>query len=151
MDEILEAHIEPDKDVMEVHNSMVDQLIEFLQNSLPPQHWIFEGCELKMFGSFGSSTKICEFDEYDINIVLKLAFDQTDTNWMFVERNVKDEDKIDIKPNPVDIAILREHVSEKCSQEIFRQDQEGDKSEGKRWILSSTEINAIFRKAIIIF
>ena len=56
------------------------------------------------FGSFESNTKICEFDEYDINIVLKLPFDQSLTNLKFAETNVRDLSYM--KPNLLDIDIL---------------------------------------------
>ena len=69
LEDILVTHIEPGDDVKNVHNVMVDQLIDYLQENLPQQHWIFKDCKVKMFGSVGSNTKICEMDEYDINVV----------------------------------------------------------------------------------
>ena len=71
---LLDSHILPTKEVAELHLHQVETLMKYLEMKLPYYHKLFEGCKLQMFGSVANQSKICEMDEFDVNIVLNIPF-----------------------------------------------------------------------------
>lgn len=83
LDSIIETHVQPAEDVRLLHDQKVDMLMKRLKDELPKQSKLFENCSVELVGSAGSGTKVCEADDYDINVIINLPFDSTEVRLNF--------------------------------------------------------------------
>ena len=94
---------------------------------------MFKECQVKMFGSVANGTKVCEMDEYDINVILKSPFNPPRTRLQFKEawlqfekqyiylHHTKPDTVVDIEITPLENIQYRTIVSSEQVSKIFKE------------------------------
>ena len=73
---VLESHVLQCPRVAAKHCALLDLRMRQMEEKLPGLKDVFAGVKVKMAGSVLSATKVGESDEFDINVVIKLPFDE---------------------------------------------------------------------------
>ena len=73
---LLDSHVKPHPRVTDIHQSIIDLRMKEMTKRLPEINKVFEGVQLEMAGSVLNRTKVGESDEFDVNVVIKLPFDE---------------------------------------------------------------------------
>ena len=73
---LLDRHVKPDPRVADCHQGILDKRMKEMAEKLPEINKVFEGVQLEMAGSVLNRTKVGESDEFDVNLVIKLPFDE---------------------------------------------------------------------------
>ena len=80
---LLDSHIKPDPQLADFHQSLLDLRMEEMTKRLPEINKVFEGVQVEMAGSVLNRTKVGESDEFDVNVVIKLPFDEKHASLAF--------------------------------------------------------------------
>ena len=73
---LLDSHVKPEPRVADCHLGILDMRMKEMTEKLPEISKVFEGVELEMAGSVLNRTKVGDSDEFDVNVVVKLPFDE---------------------------------------------------------------------------
>lgn len=73
---LLENHVKPDPRVADSHQGILDMRMKEMTEKLPEINKVFDEVQLEMAGSVLNRTKLGESDEFDVNLVIKLPFDE---------------------------------------------------------------------------
>ena len=76
LENFLESHVKPDTRVAKCHQGVLDLRMEEMRESLPQINNLFNNVRLEMAGSVLNDTKVGESDEFDVNVVIKLPFEE---------------------------------------------------------------------------
>ena len=80
---LLDSHVRPDPKTAAFHRSILDRMVQEMTERLPEINNIFDGVQLEMAGSVLNDTKVGDSDEFDVNVVIKLPFDESDARLLF--------------------------------------------------------------------
>ena len=76
LENFLESHVKPGTRVAKCHQGVLDLRMEEMRESLPQINNLFNNVRLEMAGSVLNDTKVGESDEFDVNVVIKLPFEE---------------------------------------------------------------------------
>ena len=80
---LLESHVSPCPRVAAKHRALLELRMRQMEMKLPGLEDVFAGVHVKMAGSVLSGTKVGESDEFDVNVVIKLPFDELEATLNF--------------------------------------------------------------------
>ena len=138
LEELLESHVIPDPRVAEEHRELINLRMRQMEELLPGVNKLFDGIKVEMAGSVLSQTKVGESDEFDINAVIKIPFDESQISLNY-ERS---------SPGYASVEVLNELVDNLEEVNIFTQLDEKYHISGKKITLLllnaiSNELNAL--------